>query len=337
MKLFENISLKPFNTFGVEAKAKRLAILETRDEIIGLVRRGFDEEQVLILNGGSNVLFTQDFDGLVIKLENKGIDIIEETKDRALVEVQAGENWDEFVQYCLEAGYYGFENLSLIPGNAGAAPIQNIGAYGVEQRNYFHSLDAIEIRTGKIKTFSNADCRFGYRDSVFKNELKDRYIILSVIYKLPKQADLKLEYGAISKELGQMGVKIISPLNVAEAVCNIRRSKLPDPELIGNAGSFFKNPVVSEKKFLALKDRFSNIVAFPQDDGNYKIAAGWMIDHLGWKGKREGDAGVSATQALVLVNYQEASGSQIVELAEQIQTSVENTFGIRLETEVNII
>lgn len=334
----ENISLKPYTTFKIAARAKKMVFLETTAEIVDFVRYEMtDREKFLVLNGGSNILFASDYYGTILKLQNKGIVVKDETADWALVEAAAGENWDVFVQYCLKAGYYGLENLSLIPGNAGAAPIQNIGAYGVEQKDYFHSLQAIATATGEIKTFTNEDCRFGYRDSIFKNEHKGRYIILSVIYKMPKQADLKLDYGAIRKELGEMGVKKISPLDVATAVGKIRRSKLPDPEITGNAGSFFKNPVVGIKKYEALKNHFPQIVAFAQADGSFKLAAGWMIDHLGWKGKRKGDAGVNATQALVLVNYGNASGRQIVELAQEIQTSVETTFGIRLETEVNIV
>jgi len=338
MKMLQNVSLKPFNTFGVEAIAKKMAVLESTGEIIEFVRSGqHAEKNVYVLNGGSNILFTIDFLGLIIKLENKGTSVKEETEDWAIVEAQAGENWDDFVQYCLAAGLYGLENLSLIPGNVGAAPIQNIGAYGVEQKDYFHSLQAVARDTGQIITFGFEDCKFGYRDSIFKNESKEKFIILSVAYKLSKKANLNLEYGAIRQELKNMGIQEISPQNLAQAVSNIRRNKLPDPEIIGNAGSFFKNPVVNSQKFQELKEKFPMIVAFQQDNDSYKIAAGWMIEHLGWKGVRRGQAGVSITQALVLVNYGNAHGWQIAELSRDIKMSVDRIFGISLETEVNIV
>jgi UDP-N-acetylmuramate dehydrogenase len=338
MKFCKNISLKSYNTFGVDVRANAMVELESTAEIIEFVRnRPEIGEKIFVLNGGSNVLFTFDFKGLIIRINNPGIVIKEETKDGALIEAGAGENWDALVRFCINSGLYGLENLSLIPGNVGAAPIQNIGAYGVEQKDHFHSLQAIARDTGEIRTFSYKDCKFGYRDSVFKNDLKEKFIILSVEYKLSKSPAIKIDYGAIKTELQNMVTKDISPADVAAAVCNIRRSKLPDPALTGNAGSFFKNPVVSLGKFQELKEKFPQIVSFQQKDGGYKIAAGWMIEQLGWKGMRRGDAGVCQTQALVLINYGHAAGWQIAKLAKDINLSVEKKFGVSLEYEVNIV
>ncbi|MCF8365498.1 MAG: UDP-N-acetylmuramate dehydrogenase [Bacteroidales bacterium] len=339
MQIIENYSLKHLNTFGIDARAKYFVELNSDEDIIDFVKaKGFAGHKTLILNGGSNTLFTKDFDGLVIKINNPGYELSDENNNHIFLKIKAGENWDAFVQKTIEQGYSGLENLSMIPGNAGAAPIQNIGAYGVEQKDLFHSLEAINRETGKVESFDKESCRFGYRSSIFKTTLKEKYIILAVNYRLNKKPVFNIGYGAIKDELKKMGsAEEISTKAIAQAVRNIRSSKLPDPEKIGNAGSFFKNPVIAKEKYMKLKNAFPDISAYPESGGKYKIAAGWMIDHLGWKGARRGDAGVCATQALVLVNYGNAAGHEIVALATEIQQSVKKTFGICLEPEVNIV
>jgi len=339
MQIVENVSLKHLNTFGVEARAKYFVQLNSEEEIISFVRnKKVPGHPALILNGGSNTLFTGDVDGLVMKINNLGWEIVDQNAAHIFIKVSAGENWDNFVNYTIESGFAGLENLSMIPGNVGAAPIQNIGAYGVEQKNLFHSLEAINIETGKIKIFDTEDCKFGYRSSIFKTGLKGKYIVLSVSYKLNKKPVFKIEYGAIRTELENLGAEQnITIKSISQAIRNIRSSKLPDPEKIGNAGSFFKNPVISKLEYLALLENHPNIKAFPDENGKYKIAAGWMIDQLGWKGVRRCDAGVCETQALVLVNHGRATGREIVSLANEIQQSVKNTFGIMLVPEVNIV
>ncbi len=339
MKIIENFSLKHLNTFGVEAKAKYFVQLNTADEIVSFVRnKKFPAQPILILNGGSNTLFSGDFDGLVIKINNLGWEIIDQNQEHVFIKVSAGENWDNFVNFTINNGFAGLENLSMIPGNVGAAPIQNIGAYGVEQKDLFHSLEAINIETGETRIFAAEDCKFGYRSSIFKTGLKGKYIVLSVSYKLNKKPTLNIEYGAIRKELENLGTgQNITIKNISQAIRNIRGSKLPDPEKIGNAGSFFKNPVVSKEKYFTLLKKHPGITAFPDENEKYKIAAGWIIDRLGWKGTRRGDAGVCETQALVLVNYGKATGREIVALANEIQQSVKDAFGIMLKPEVNIV
>ncbi|MCD4719998.1 MAG: UDP-N-acetylmuramate dehydrogenase, partial [Desulfobacula sp.] len=250
---------------------------------------------------------------------------------------QAGENWDEFVQFCVDNNFAGLENLSLIPGNVGASPIQNIGAYGVELKDYFFELDFFDFETRKVKTFELKDCEFGYRNSIFKNELKGKGMILSVTYRLNKHPEFKTEYGSIKDEIEAMGVSELSVKTIRQAVINIRRSKLPDPEIIGNAGSFFKNLTISNEDHQRLKTEFPNIVSFSQSNDSFKLAAGWLIDQCGWKGKRVGDAGVHEKQALVLVNHGNASGKVVYDLSEEIKNSVIDKFGVELEREVNII
>jgi UDP-N-acetylmuramate dehydrogenase len=338
MKIEENVSLKPFNTFGIEAKACYFVEVKTDDKILNLIKNDlFKFGKIQILNGGSNTLFTSDFDGIVIKMATQGISLIDENDDYAFLKANAGVNWHEFVTFCIENNYGGLENLSLIPGNVGAAPIQNIGAYGVEQKDCFFALDAIELSTCQIRTFTHQDCRFDYRNSIFKQEFKDKLIILSVTYRLNKNPKFNTTYGAITTEIERMGVKNLSLKAIGDAVCSIRRSKLPDPEKIGNAGSFFKNPLVAKEKHFNLIKDFPGLVAFPAKEGNYKLAAGWLIENLGWKGFRRGDAGVCETQALVLVNYGQAKGSEIIDLANEITFSVKNRFGVDLEMEVNIV
>lgn len=339
MQIIENHSLKNLNTFGIDVSARYFSPCENAARLREILTQGSKTYiSIMVLNGGSNVLFTQDFDGLVIKIANSGFKILEEGNDHVLIRAEAGQNWDDFVMSCLANGYYGLENLTMIPGNVGAAPMQNIGAYGVEQKDFFFNLEALNRETGKTEVFNRQQCKFGYRESIFKNTHKDRYIILNVTYQLSKNPAVKTEYGAIKTELEKMGKsKNPSPVDVSQAVRNIRSSKLPDPEELGNAGSFFKNPVVSPKKYRELKNTFTDVAAFPLENGDYKVAAGWMIDRLGWKGRRIGDAGVCETQALVLVNHGKATGSDILILASNIQKSVKKEYGIDLEPEVNII
>lgn len=339
MQIIENYSLKQLNTFGIDARARYFVRLDSDEAILDFVgQRKFAGSKTLILNGGSNTLFTKDFDGLVVKINNRGYEVIGESSNHVFIKIRAGENWDEFVKKTIAQGYSGLENLSMIPGNAGAAPIQNIGAYGVEQKDCFFSLEAINRETGKIKEFDPESCKFGYRNSIFKTMLKEKYIIVSVTYRLNKKPVFNIEYGAIREELKKMGADTtITAKAISQAVCNIRAGKLPDPEKIGNAGSFFKNPVISNAKYQVLKNHNPTIPAYEDADGNYKIAASWMIEQLQWKGLRKGDAGVCSTQALVLVNYGNASGLEIAALANEIRQSVEKKFGILLEPEVNIV
>lgn len=292
--------------------------------------------EVFILNGGSNVLLTRDRAGLVIKLEFKGIEILKEDEDYAWVKVATAENWHQFVLWTLDEGFGGLENLSLIPGNAGTAPMQNIGAYGVEIKDTMVELSALDRETGEIRIFKNEECNFGYRDSVFKNIYKDRYVILDVTFKLTKKNHaLHTSYGAIRSELEREGIQNPSIRDISNAVIKIRQSKLPDPKKIGNAGSFFKNPVIPKAQFEKLREAYPDIPGYPAGD-KIKTAAGWLIDRAGWKGKRFGDAGVHDRQALVLVNHGNAVGKEIYELSEKIVKDIEEKFGIRLEREVNV-
>ena len=281
------------------------------------------------------MLFTKNFSGTVIRIGTKGIGVEEENDDFVVVRVAAGENWDDFVRYCVEKGWGGLENLSLIPGNVGTGPIQNIGAYGVEIKDVILDIEVFRIETMVKTVLTGEECEFGYRDSIFKGRDKGKYFILSVRFRLSKHPDLKLDYGSIREELQAMKVSVPTIADVRNAVCRIRQRKLPDPQKTGNAGSFFKNPVVSEAKYLELKERYPAIVSYPSG-ACYKIAAAWMIEHLGWKGKRAGDAGVHEHQPLVLVNYGSATGKEILQLADLVSKSVFKEFGVRLETEVNV-
>jgi UDP-N-acetylmuramate dehydrogenase len=334
--LQHNVNLKPFNTFGMDVRAAAFAEISSEEELPSLLKIVSQYTgKVLFLGGGSNILFTKDFDGLVVKISTKGIEIIDQDEDSVYVRAMAGENWDDFVQYCVQRNFGGVENLSLIPGNVGTCPIQNIGAYGVEIKDTFYMLDAVSLRSGEFREFYAEDCAFGYRDSVFKNELKGQYLILSVTFRLSRKPSLNTTYGAIVNELEAMG-ETQSIKSVAKAVSNIRRSKLPDPAEIGNAGSFFKNPVIGKSYFDELIALYPSMPAYPAADG-VKLAAGWLIEQCGWKGYRDGDAGVHQNQALVLVNYGQAGGNQIYFLAQKIIESVKQRFGVQLETEVNII
>ncbi len=339
MKVEENVSLKPFHTFGMEVSARYFAEGHSRSDIFDFVTNDFPAMQLplLLLGGGSNLLFTQAYEGCALKISTKGIEVIDDQHPYKLVKAEAGENWETFVEYCVAQGLCGLENLSFIPGNVGSSPIQNIGAYGVEIKDCFHSLEAMEIKSGIITTFSNEECQFGYRSSIFKTTHKGQYIILSVTFRLSEQTSLNTSYGAIATELSNAGITAPGVADVAAAVTRIRRSKLPDPIDIGNAGSFFKNPTVSAFEYYRIADEFRTLVAFNQNNGYYKLAAGWLIEQCGWKGFRKGDAGVHAHQALILVNYGNATGREILELANDIIASVENKFGVRLEPEVNIL
>jgi UDP-N-acetylmuramate dehydrogenase len=334
MNIQENISLKSYNTFGIEASARLFATFTTVDEL----QEGFRHSpSPLILGGGSNILFTKDFDGLVLKNELKGVEVVKEDDEHIYVKAAAGENWHRFVMFCVENNYAGLENLSLIPGNCGASPMQNIGAYGVEIKDVFHELEALHINEKTIHTFSAAGCEFGYRESVFKRKYRNRFVILNVTYRLNKQPVFKTSYGAIEQELERMGVKTWSIQAISQAVINIRSSKLPDPGQIGNAGSFFKNPTLPKKELDRLQSIDPSVPFYNVGDAHVKIPAGWLIESLGWKGYRRGDAGCHARQALVLVNYGNAKGKDIYDLSEEILQSVREKFDIELEREVNII
>lgn len=338
MQIASHTSLKPFNTFGIEASAKLFTVVRSINDVQELLQhKDYKSNPHFILGGGSNILLTQNIDALVIKNELKGITIVEETEEHVLVKCAAGEVWHEFVMHCIDKGFGGIENLSLIPGNTGASPMQNIGAYGVEIKDTFHELEAIALETGEIVSFSKTDCEFGYRESVFKRKYKDRFMILSVTFRLSKKPVFHTEYGAIRQELDKMGITELSLEAVSQAVIHIRSSKLPDPKKIGNSGSFFKNPEVTAATHQRLLSEFPSLVAYPLDNGNYKLAAGWLIEQSGLKGYRIGDAGVHNLQALVLVNYGHASGKEIYDLSSKVLETVEQKFGVLLEREVNII
>ena|SRR5688572_18338451 len=335
MEIKQNLSLKPFNTFCIEAIANGFAEFRSPEELEELMRIA-GKNQLMVLGGGSNILFLKDFKGYVLKNGIDGIDIVKENEHYVYVKAGAGENWHKFVMFCIDRDLAGVENLSLIPGNVGASPMQNIGAYGVELKEVFHDLEAYHIKSKKIVTFTHADCKFGYRDSVFKNKYKGKYIILNVTFRLNKVPHYNIGYGAIEEELTRMG-KGVNIQTISQAVINIRTSKLPDPAKIGNAGSFFKNPSIPVKQFDQLKKDYSGIAAYPQGNNMVKIAAGWLIEQCGWKGYRKRDAGVHEKQALVLVNYGNATGKEIYDLSEDIRKSVVKKFKIELEREVNII
>lgn len=330
-------NLKANNTFGIEVFAKKYTEINDEDDFKSLINDGvLVNDTRLILGGGSNVLFTKNFDGIVIKNNIKGIEVLGENDDQVFVQAGAGETWHEFVLYCIDQGWYGIENLSLIPGNVGASPMQNIGAYGVEIKDVFHELEAVHIATGETHYFDKNACEFGYRESVFKKEMKNQYLISTVSFKLSKKPNFSVEYGAIKQELEQMNVSELSAKTISNAVINIRSSKLPDPKKLGNAGSFFKNPVIDEELFEQVKKEHENLVAYPAGAGKMKLAAGWLIDQAGWKGKVVGNCGVHDLQALVLVNHGGATGEEIYDLSSEVLQSVKEKFGVDLEREVNI-
>lgn len=334
MKILLQHSLRHFNTFGIKASAERFTTVQSVEELRQVLQA--DEGPYHILGGGSNILLTGNLPGLVIKNEIGGIEIYREDENEALVGAGGGVVWHELVLWCIGKNLGGIENLSLIPGSVGAAPIQNIGAYGVELKVVFDHLEAVELSTGELHIFHAADCRFGYRDSIFKNELQGRFFISKVFLKLTKSHHLQTDYGDIQRTLSEMGIAHPGIRDVSDAVIRIRQSKLPDPAQLGNAGSFFKNPEISSSQFEKLKTQFPNIVHFNLPNGRVKVPAGWLIEQAGWKGRRLGDAGCHERQALVLVNFGQAGGQEILELAKKIQASVEEKFGIQLTPEVNI-
>lgn len=334
--LEQNIDLKPYNTFGITAKASHFAQFNTVDELDRLLAPD-RSRPLLILGGGSNILLTGDIDALVLKNDIRGITKTKENNEFVLVTASAGENWHDLVLFCIENNWGGIENMSLIPGSVGAAPMQNIGAYGTEIKDVFVSLDAYHIASGELKTFSAEECRFGYRESVFKRELKGQYIIVSVTLQLTKKHVLNTRYGAIEEELKKMGITNPGIRDVSNAVISIRKSKLPDPAEIGNSGSFFKNPVVEKSVVEKIQTEFPDAPAYPAKEGYAKLAAGWLIEKAGWKGKTFGHYGVHKQQALVLVNYGGATGQEIFQLSEDILKSVKEKFGVTLEREVNIL
>lgn len=330
----KDVSLLPFNTFGIDVKSKKFVSVKSTDELKAVLNQN-QEKQLLILGGGSNLLLTKDFDGLTLRIENRGIEIVQEEQRSAKVKVAAGENWHDFVLWCLDNDLGGIENLALIPGSVGAAPIQNIGAYGVELSQVFESCEALSIETGELKIFNIEECEFGYRNSIFKNSLKEQYIITSVQFNLSKAPhQTNTSYKGLSEKFDGKSPSIQS---IAQAVVDIRTAKLPDPDQIGNSGSFFKNPVISSKQFTQLQKQYPEIPHYPDQGGKIKIPAAWLIDSLGYKGYRANDAGVHQKQALVLVNYGNASGTEIQKLAHQIKDKVLENFSINLEFEVNIL
>ena len=338
MKIQENISLKPFNTFGINVKARWFCSFESENDIIDLLSNDrYQNEKKLILGGGSNLLFTSDFDGLVMKNDIKGIEKLKENENHVWLRVGAGENWHEFVLHCIQNHWGGIENLSLIPGTVGAAPMQNIGAYGVEIKEVFESLEAIHLEDRATKTFSNGDCQFGYRESYFKKDGKGQFIITRVTLKLSKNPIFNTSYGAIAQTLEESGVRELSIKAISDAVIHIRQSKLPDPKNIGNAGSFFKNPTIDLTDFERLKAQFPDMPGYKQPGSTIKVPAGWLIEQCGWKGKTRGQIGVHKNQALVLVNYGDGKGDDIKNLAMEIEKSVLQKFGIEIAPEVNVV
>jgi UDP-N-acetylmuramate dehydrogenase len=338
IQIRENVSLKPYNTFGIDARCDFFVELNSIEDFLSLLKsETYQKNQKLILGGGSNILFTKDFKGIVIKNNFKGITIESENDQHVLVKVAAGEVWHDFVMWSISKNLAGIENLSLIPGCVGATPMQNIGAYGVEIKEVFHSLKSYDLHTGALQVFNKEDCAFGYRESVFKNKFKNKVLITSVIFILSKNSKLNTSYGAINAELQEMNISTPSIKDVSEAVIRIRQSKLPDPAVTGNAGSFFKNPEVSAEKHSSLKTTFENLVAYPLENGNYKLAAGWLIEQCGLKGYNINDAAVHTKQALVLINKGDAKGEDVLALSDFVIKKVFEKFGVKLEREVNII
>lgn len=335
MNIQSDFSLKTYNTFGIEAKAKEFTSVQNIKELIDVLKLNKD---IFVLGGGSNMLLTQNINKLVVHVDLKGISIVKESEDYVWIKANAGENWHEFILWCIEHNYGGIENLSLIPGNVGTTPIQNIGAYGVEIKDVFSSCEAISINNQSITTFEKEDCNFGYRESVFKNELKNQYIITSVVFKLTKKNHkTNSSYGAIEAELALNNITNPSIKDISNAVIAIRKSKLPDPKVLGNSGSFFKNPIVPIETYKKAVLQYPEMPHYVVSDTEVKVPAGWLIEQAGFKGKRFGDAGIHEKQALVLVNYGNATGQEIVELSKYIQKTILDKYGIAIEAEVNII
>ena len=346
-----NVSLKPYNSFGFDAVAKQFAEINEVNDLLTLIKSGdLQRQKTLILSGGNNILFQNEvFDGLVVYINTKGIEILRENENEVVVCAQAGEDWPDFVRFCVGKGWHGVENLAHIPGKVGAAPIQNIGAYGMELKDSFAQCEAMDLATGETKVFTKEECRFGYRESIFKSELKGRYVITSVDFLLKKNAPLHLEYGNIKAYLEQNGIENPTLQQLHDAICDIRDAKLPDVNQIGSAGSFFKNPVIEREQFEALLKEYPTMPHYDEPNGMVKVPAGWLIEHSGpstgsgtagvtsWKGWRDEHVGVYDKQALVLVHYGGGKGQDIVELAYKIQDSVERKFGIRISPEVNFV
>ncbi|MEN5144139.1 UDP-N-acetylenolpyruvoylglucosamine reductase [Pseudomonas sp. LB-090624] len=332
----EQVSLKPFNTFGIDVKARYFSQARNDQQVrqaLSLARR--QGLPVLVIGGGSNLLLTQDIDALVLHMASQGRRVLSDDGERVVVEAEAGEAWHPFVQWALAQGYCGLENLSLIPGTVGAAPMQNVGAYGVEIKDVFAGLTALDRETGELRDFDLAECAFGYRDSVFKRS-PGRWLILRVRFALHRTLQAHLDYGPVRQRLAEQGVTKPTAQAISDAICSIRREKLPDPAELGNAGSFFKNPVVAAALVERIRAQYPGVVAYPQADGQVKLAAGWLIEQAGWKGYRDGDSGVHRLQSLVLVNYGQASGAQMHALAQRIQADIFERFGVVLEMEPNL-
>ncbi|MFB3389082.1 UDP-N-acetylmuramate dehydrogenase [Flavobacterium sp. LAR06] len=337
MEIQPNFSLKNYNTFGIEAKAKQFVAVHSVTELKTILEVHKSEKK-FILGGGSNMLLTKDIDALVIHIDLKGKEIIKEDEDFVWVESQAGETWHDFVLWTIDHNFGGLENMSLIPGNVGTTPVQNIGAYGTEIKDTFISCEAINIESQEIKTFTNTECNFGYRESIFKNEVKDQFIITSVIYKLTKRNHkINTSYGDITAELAKNNVASPTLKDVSNAVIAIRQSKLPDPKELGNSGSFFKNPILLKSDFEKIHQKFPEMKYYDISETEVKVPAGWLIEQAGFKGKRFGNAGVHKNQALVLVNYGNATGQEILAVSKDVQKTVFETFGIHIEAEVNVI
>jgi len=336
IRYFEKFDLKPYNTFGIRAKADSFFEFTETDDLLAFIGNKQIPSDFFVIGGGSNLLFVSDFNGLIIYPNIPGISIKDEDRNHVYVEAGAGVVWDDLIDYAVKCGFGGVENLSNIPGKVGASPVQNIGAYGVEVKDCIHSVKGVFVDNGQQFEFVNDECRFGYRDSIFKNELKNKIVVTSVTYKLDKFPEFNLEYGALKHEVESFGE--VNLQNIRRSVIQIRDSKLPDPKLLGNAGSFFKNPVIEPEIVDRLKSKFGNFPVYEsQEAGKLKVAAGWLIDQCGWKGYRDGDVGVHKDQALVLVNYGNASGHDVVNLSQKIQNSVFEKFGISISPEVNII
>ncbi|WP_369990440.1 UDP-N-acetylmuramate dehydrogenase [Pseudomonas xanthosomatis] len=332
----QQVSLKPYNTFGIDVRARYFTQAHDDAEARQALAEAAERQlPVLVVGGGSNLLLTRDIDALVLHMASRGRRLLSDDGERVVVEAEAGEPWHPFVQWSLEQGLCGLENLSLIPGTVGAAPMQNVGAYGVEIKDVFAGLTALDRETGQLRDFSLAECAFGYRDSLFKRE-PGRWLILRVRFALQRSLQAHLDYGPVRQRLVEQGVEQVTAKAISEAICSIRREKLPDPAELGNAGSFFKNPVVPVELAERIRGQYPTLVGYPQADGQVKLAAGWLIEQAGWKGHRDGDAGVHRLQSLVLVNYGQASGAQLHELAQRIQADILERFGVRLEMEPNL-
>jgi len=338
MEMQKDMALKEYNTFHVDAVAKYFIKVKNLEDVHEVINFSSSKKlKILVLGAGSNILFTKDFEGLIIKIELDGIELISENEDEIILSVGAGVSWESFVDYCTARNYWGVENLALIPGSCGAAPVQNIGAYGQEIKNVFHEACGISVDTNSEIRISRDESKLVYRNSIFKSDLKDRFMITKVTFRLSKIPNPIMSYKAVVKEVKKRGLETPTAVDMSNIIKDIRRSKLPDPSIIGNAGSFFKNPIVSNQHFDKIRKKYPQIVFYPEDKDFIKISAGWLVENSNWKGKRVGDAGVFEDHALVLVNYGNASGRQIHNLAKQIKLSVRDKFGIKLDEEVNIV